>query len=61
MDLSLCGARTDNYDPVQTLRDQKLVRIYGDAAVGRSAVELAVAQMREAGVEVVDSYNWDPP
>jgi len=61
VDLSLCGARTDNYDPVQTLRDRKLVRIYGDAAVGRSAVELAVAQMREAGVEVVDSYNWDPP
>mmetsp|Transcript_29829 Transcript_29829/g.65190 ORF Transcript_29829/g.65190 Transcript_29829/m.65190 type:complete len:309 (-) Transcript_29829:88-1014(-) len=58
VDLSLCGAREDNYLPTADL-DPVLRKIYGEEACkGRSAVDLAVLQMRSAGVQVVESYTW---
>eukprot|EP00660_Eupelagonema_oceanica_P006237 gene6237-8021_t len=58
VDLSLCGARRKNLLP-HADRDPTLVRIYGrDRCAGRSAVDLAVVQMRDAGVEVVDRWDW---
>jgi len=57
VDLNLCGARKENfshtahYDPV-------LVRLYGrEFCEGKSAVDLAIVQMKRAGVEVVESSN----
>eukprot|EP00668_Euglena_longa_P014699 GGOE01018705.1.p3 GENE.GGOE01018705.1~~GGOE01018705.1.p3 ORF type:complete len:123 (+),score=27.83 GGOE01018705.1:552-920(+) len=58
VDLSLCGARRDNYDAQQTERDGQLRGIYGDRIVGRSAVDLAILQMEEAGVEVAAEFDW---
>ena len=59
VDLNLCGARGENfghtahYDPV-------LVRIYGrEFCEGKSAVDLAVVQMKRAGVEVLEGSDWD--
>merc|ERR1712056_146208 len=53
VDLNLCGARRDNYEK-NAEQDPVLVHAYGrDVCVGKSAVELAVVQMRQAGVEVI--------
>ena len=60
VDLNLCGARKENfaltahYDPV-------LVGIYGrEFCAGKSAVDLAIIQMKRAGVEVLEaSAGWD--
>lgn len=58
VDLSLCGARVDNYQPTAD-RDPDLIRTYGEERCrGASAVELAVLQMRTNGVEVVDRFDW---
>ena len=49
----LCGARMDNYVK-NAETDRTLVNIYGEMfCVGKSAVDLAVSQMRRAGVIVV--------
>jgi hypothetical protein len=38
------------------------VREYGLAEVeGRSVVDLALLQMQQAGVEIVQSYDWGKP
>jgi len=58
VDLSLCGARTNNYEPASATQDRRLVQLYGDRVVGRSAVDLAVLQMQEAGVCVVPEFDW---
>eukprot|EP00667_Euglena_gracilis_P022730 EG_transcript_25409 len=58
VDLSLCGARADNYDATRTPADGQLRRLYGARVAGRSAVDLAVLQMQESGVEVVAEYDW---
>lgn len=60
VDLSLCGARQTNYArDGSAASDPDLVREYGLAEVeGRSVVDLALLQMQQAGVEVVQSYNW---
>ena len=55
VDLSLCGARLENYNPVHAAKDPVLIDLYGAELDGRSAVDLAVLQMMESGVEVVDS------
>lgn len=58
VDLSLCGAREDNYLP-NADQHPGLVRIYGlKACTGASAVDLARRQMCANGVEVVDSFDW---
>ena len=60
VDLSLCGARQVNYarDGSAAL-DPRLVQEYGLAEVqGRSVVDLALLQMQQAGVEVVQRYDW---
>ena len=60
VDLSLCGARAANHEP-SAERDPDLLRIYGrERCRGASAVDLAVYQMRQAGVVVVDRYTWRP-
>ena len=42
--------------------DPHLVREYGVAEVeGRSVVDLALLQMQQAGVEIVQSYAWAKP
>jgi len=59
VDLSLCGARTENYEP-NAESDPVLVRIYGrDGCRGRSPVDLAKLQMSSSGVEVMESFEWD--
>uniref|UniRef100_A0A7S4PTA9 Isochorismatase-like domain-containing protein n=1 Tax=Alexandrium monilatum TaxID=311494 RepID=A0A7S4PTA9_9DINO len=59
VDLSLCGARTDNLLP-NADQDPDLLRIYGpERCKGSSPVDLAVLQMRNSGVEVVDSFDWE--
>jgi hypothetical protein len=61
VDLSLCGARTANYarDGSAAL-DPQLMREYTQAELeGRSVVDLALLQMRKAGVLVVESYDWE--
>jgi len=58
VDLSLCGARADNYDPELARIDPQLRRIYGEDVIGRSAVDLAILQMQRGGVHVVDTYDW---
>eukprot|EP00747_Dinoflagellata_sp_TGD_P105837 gnl/TRDRNA2_/TRDRNA2_169671_c0_seq4.p1 gnl/TRDRNA2_/TRDRNA2_169671_c0~~gnl/TRDRNA2_/TRDRNA2_169671_c0_seq4.p1 ORF type:complete len:229 (-),score=39.55 gnl/TRDRNA2_/TRDRNA2_169671_c0_seq4:47-733(-) len=59
VDLSLCGARVDNYLP-NADQDPDLLRIYGpEKCHGASPVDLAVLQMRSSGVEVVDAYDWN--
>lgn len=59
VDLSLSGARAANYATLHKQEDDAvLARVYGDAMIGRSAVELAVLQMRAAGVEVVEEFRW---
>lgn len=59
VDLSLCGARTDNHLPLAD-RDPDLLRIYGrELCKGRSPVDLAILQMRQSGVEVVESFDWE--
>ena len=58
VDLSLCGARDANHEKTAAA-DAELVAIYGpELCHGRSAVDLAIHQMREAGVEVVERYHW---
>jgi len=58
VDLSLCGARSDNFDK-NAHTDPVLVGIYGhEMCVGKSAVDLAVLQMRTAGVDVVAASSW---
>ena len=62
VDLTLCGARSDNFERTAE-RDPVLVRAYGrEFCVGKSAVELAVFQMRQSGVQVLDSdsggWQW---
>ena len=58
-DLSLCAARESNYLK-NAVDDPDLVGIYSHAGcVGKSAVDLAVDQMREDGVRVVDRFDWD--
>merc|ERR1711934_512072 len=56
VDLSLCGAREDNYSAEHATKDPELRRIYGTQLDGRSAVDLAILQMEEAGVLVIPSY-----
>ena len=60
VDLSLCGARHTNYArDGSAASDPDLVREYGLAEVeGRSVVDLALLQMAQAGVTVVQSYDW---
>ena len=60
VDLSLCGARQANYErDGRTALDPHLVREYGLIEVeGRSVVDLALLQMQQAGVEIVQSYDW---
>merc|ERR1712008_178969 len=58
VDLNLCGARRDNYRK-DAEEDPVLVRTYGrDFCLGKSAVDLAVVQMRQAGVQVIDGFPW---
>eukprot|EP00929_Paragymnodinium_shiwhaense_P092170 TRINITY_DN52047_c0_g1_i1.p1 TRINITY_DN52047_c0_g1~~TRINITY_DN52047_c0_g1_i1.p1 ORF type:complete len:231 (-),score=48.93 TRINITY_DN52047_c0_g1_i1:149-841(-) len=60
VDLSLCGARSDNYDKTAD-QDPVLLRAYGlERCMGKSAVDLAILQMRSAGVEVLEDgpYEW---
>lgn len=63
VDLSLCGARQANYArDGSAAADHHLVREYGLAEVeGRSVVDLALLQMQQAGVEIVQSYDWGKP
>ena len=63
VDLSLCGARKANYArDGSAASDPHLVREYGVAEVeGRSVVDLALLQMQQAGVEIVQSYAWAKP
>ena len=62
VDLSLSAARTANYDTTTSVFDPTLVKIYGaDGCVGKSAVDLAVEQMRAAGVQVVDGFKFNVP
>ncbi len=58
VDLSICGARSDNYDPTNSIQDPVLLSQYGSLVTGRSAVDLAILQMQAAGVQVVDEYDW---
>merc|ERR1719433_1914171 len=58
VDLSLSGAREENYDPAAAAADPDLRRLYGAAVQGRSAVALAALQMRAAGVDVVGEHPW---
>jgi len=59
VDLDICGARSDNYLP-NADKDSVLVRTYGkEYCAGKSAVDLAVFQMRQAGVEVVHGFAWN--
>ena len=59
VDLTLCGARAENFEK-NAAEDPVLVRTYGrDVCVGRSARDLAILQMRQAGVEVLEEgYEW---
>eukprot|EP00927_Polykrikos_kofoidii_P073034 TRINITY_DN69105_c0_g1_i1.p1 TRINITY_DN69105_c0_g1~~TRINITY_DN69105_c0_g1_i1.p1 ORF type:complete len:249 (-),score=48.67 TRINITY_DN69105_c0_g1_i1:118-822(-) len=58
VDLNLCGARKDNFVK-HAERDPVLVRAYGeDFCKGKSAVDLAVVQMRRSGVEVIERFPW---
>ena len=58
-DLSLCAARESNYLK-NAVDDPDLVGIYSHAGcAGKSAVDLAVDQMRGDGVRVVDRFDWD--
>jgi len=60
VDLSLCGARSLNHQSHVSLFDLQLIKQYGvGRAATRSAVELAVEQMKEAGCIVVDCIDWD--
>ena len=63
VDLSLCGARHANYArDGSAASDPRLVHEYGLVEVeGRCAVDLALLQMQQAGVEIVQSYNWARP
>ena len=57
VDLNLCGARKENFDHTAHY-DPVLVRLYGrEFCEGKSAVDLAIVQMKRAGVEVVESSN----
>ena len=51
VDISLCGARTDNYRPEGP----------GHWIIheGESAVQCAIRTMRKSGVNVVDKYMWE--
>ena len=60
VDLSLCGARLTKYE-LTAVNDPFLVATYGEARCRElgSAVALAVAEMRAAGVVVVDKWaEW---
>ena len=58
VDLSLCGARSANLQK-NADADRNLLRIYGEELCrGRSAADLAVWQMQQAGVRVVSRYDW---
>eukprot|EP00930_Biecheleria_cincta_P035975 TRINITY_DN24700_c0_g1_i1.p1 TRINITY_DN24700_c0_g1~~TRINITY_DN24700_c0_g1_i1.p1 ORF type:complete len:281 (-),score=43.31 TRINITY_DN24700_c0_g1_i1:61-903(-) len=60
VDLALCGARSDNFECTAD-KDPVLVQSYGrEFCAGKSAVDLAVIQMRRAGVEVIerDAGGW---
>lgn len=59
VDIKLCGARQENYIK-HAEQDPVLVRAYGkEFCIGKSAVELAIHQMRQAGVEVLeDGFEW---
>lgn len=59
VDLNLCGARSENFAK-RAAEDPVLVRIYGlSECQGKSAVDLAILQMRGAGVEVQeDAQLW---
>jgi nicotinamidase-related amidase len=60
VDLSLCGARTNGHDPLCAAEDTVLAETYGIDVAGRSAVDLAVLQMRRTGVLVVPRWaGWD--
>jgi hypothetical protein len=48
VDLSLCGARTDNY-------------VRSDMFSGMSSVESAIRQMSSSGVTVVERVAWSCP
>eukprot|EP01045_Picozoa_sp_COSAG04_P004496 COSAG04_NODE_196_length_20686_cov_2.719823_1_plen_203_part_00 len=59
VDLSLCGARLDNHDrDGRAAEDEVLLREYGEEVGGRSAVDLALLQMRRSGVALVEEYPW---
>ncbi|CAK9084388.1 CCA tRNA nucleotidyltransferase [Durusdinium trenchii] len=58
VDLKLCGARTENFQPTAEAAPV-LVQIYGrELCRGKSAVDLAVVQMKRAGVEVLEGWDW---
>lgn len=58
VDLRLCAAREANHAK-NADEDPVLVDIYGrEGCVGRSALDLAVAQMRGDGVRVVDGVDY---
>ena len=60
VDLNLCGARSENFEKTAD-QDPVLVRIYGrEFCKDKSAVDLAIVQMRRAGVEVLerDAGGW---
>lgn len=58
VDLELAAAREINYEKTAA-DDPMLVEIYGDECEGASAADLAVLQMREAGVRVLERGAWD--
>eukprot|EP00435_Cladocopium_sp_Y103_P075374 s26_g57.t1 len=54
VDLNLCGARQENFEHTAHY-DPVLVGIYGrEFCKGKSAVDLAIVQMKRAGVEVLE-------
>lgn len=60
VDLNLCGARSENFEKSAD-QDPVLVRTYGrQFCVGKSAVDLAIVQMRQTGVEVLEEggFPW---
>ena len=59
VDLNLCGARNENFQKTAD-SDPVLVQIYGrDFCHGKSAVDLAIVQMKRAGVEILEGTGWD--
>ena len=66
VDLSLCGARRSKRE-LSALDDPSCVGLYGQAPLQEAAeraatpLDLAIAEMRDAGVHVVAEWQWSLP